>query len=100
MSIAALQRQLSASKIGDVALATYFSDLCEHHRRSMIGGPRPAHAGVKVDESTADAEVSVSPRPDRHRVVITPSSTAFPRHRRGENLVEYHSAERLDAVRP
>jgi hypothetical protein len=77
MSIAALQRQLSASKIGDVALRTYFSDLCDTIGASMIGDHDQLSLSADVDDSVAAAEVSVSLGLIVTELVITPSSTPF-----------------------
>ena len=92
MSIAALQRQLSASKLGDVALRTYFSDLCDTIGASMIGDHDQLSLSVNVDGSMAAAEVSVSLGLIVTELVINALKHAFPRHRKGEILVEYHSS--------
>ena len=92
MSIAALQRQLSASKIGDVALRTYFSDLCDTIGASMIGDHDQLSLSVDVDDSVAAAEVSVSLGLIVTELVINALKHAFPRHRTGKILVEYHSS--------
>ena len=58
----------------------------------MIGDHDQLTLSVKVDESTAEAEVSVSLGLIVTELVINALKHAFPRHRKGEILVEYHSS--------
>ena len=60
MSIATMQRQLAASRLGDVALRSYFTDLCESIGASMISDHDQLSLEVDVDGSVAKTEVSVS----------------------------------------
>jgi two-component system, sensor histidine kinase PdtaS len=52
MSVAALQQQLATSTIGDVALRTYFTDLCRGIGTSMIHDHNQLTLDVSVDESS------------------------------------------------
>ena len=93
MSIATLQRQLSASRLGDVALRSYFTDLCASIGASMIRDPDQLSLEVSVDDSVARAEVSVSLGLIVTELVINALKHAFPRHRRGRIVVDYRSVE-------
>jgi two-component system, sensor histidine kinase PdtaS len=59
MSIAALQRLLSESTIGEVQLSTYFRELCGTIAASMIDDPNRIELAVEVDGSKAGADDSV-----------------------------------------
>jgi len=91
MSIATLQRQLAASRLGDVALADYFTDLCDSIGASMIGDDDRLSLEVAVDGSLAKAEVSVSLGLIVTELVINALKHAFPRHRKGKICVDYRS---------
>jgi len=91
MSIATLQRQLAASRLGDVSLRDYFTDLCESIGASMIGDHDQLSLEVAVDGSLAKAEVSVSLGLIVTELVINALKHAFPRHRKGKILVDYRS---------
>ena len=60
MSIAAVQRHLATSQLGKVELRPYFFQLCKSLGASMIHDPTVLSIEVVVDESEADANVSVS----------------------------------------
>jgi two-component sensor histidine kinase len=60
MSIATLQRQLATTSASEVALRTYFTDLCSSIGASMISDPQRLSLGVTVDDSVTSSEASVS----------------------------------------
>ena len=91
MSIAALQRQLSVSQLGDVALRPYFTDLCDSIGASMIGDPDQVSIEVNVDDSMASADASVSLGLIVTELVINALKHGFPRRRHGRILIDYHS---------
>lgn len=91
MSIASLQRQLSASQLGEVALRPYFTDLCDTIAASMIGDRDQLSLSVDVDGSMASADASVSLGLIVTELVINALKHAFPRHRKGKIAVDYRS---------
>ncbi len=91
MSIATMQRQLAASRLGDVALRAYFTDLCDSIGASMINDHDQLSLKVSVDESMTKADVSVSLGLIVTELVINALKHAFPRHRKGKILVDYRS---------
>ena len=91
MSIAAMQRQLSISRIADVALRSYFTDLCDSIGASMILDNDQVSLRVDADESVAGADASVSLGLIVTELVINALKHAFPRRRKGSILVEYRS---------
>jgi two-component system, sensor histidine kinase PdtaS len=91
MSIATMQRQLAASRIGDVVLREYFTDLCGSIGASMIRDHDQLSLEVKVDESMTKADVSVSLGLIVTELVINALKHAFPRHRKGKICVDYRS---------
>ena len=92
MSIAALQRQLSASSLGEVLLNTYFTELCGTIGASMIAADDHISLNVSVDGAVATADDSVRLGLILTELVINALKHGFPRHRRGEIRVEYHSS--------
>ena len=60
MSIATLQKQLSASSASEVALRPYFTDLCSSIAASMVGNPERLRLIATVDDSLVSADTSVS----------------------------------------
>ncbi|HYI63703.1 MAG TPA: histidine kinase dimerization/phosphoacceptor domain -containing protein [Allosphingosinicella sp.] len=91
MSIATMQRQLAASRLGDVVLRDYFSDLCGSIGASMINDHDQLTLEVTVDESMTKADVSVSLGLIVTELVINALKHAFPRHRKGKICVDYRS---------
>ena len=91
MSIAAMQRQLSISKVGDVALRPYFTDLCDSIGASMILDQDRISLTVDADESVASADTSVSLGLIVTELVINALKHAFPHHKKGSIVVEYRS---------
>ena len=92
MSIATLQRQLAATKAGEVVLRPYFSDLCESIGASMIYDHQLLKLSAIVDESVTTSEISVSLGLIVTELVINSLKHAFPdRTEPGEIVVEYWS---------
>jgi len=91
MSIATMQRQLAASRLGEVVLRDYFKDLCASIGASMISDHDQLSLHVKVDKSVTTADVSVSLGLIVTELVINALKHAFPRHRKGRICVDYRS---------
>ncbi|MDO9432075.1 MAG: sensor histidine kinase [Phenylobacterium sp.] len=91
MSVAALQQQLAASRLGEVELKSYFTKLCESIGASMIRDHDQLVLEVKADDSTCEADVSVSLGLIVTELVINCLKHAFPGGRLGKIEVGYHS---------
>jgi two-component sensor histidine kinase len=91
MSIAAVQRQLAISSLGDVALRPYFVQLCESLGASMIHDPHQLSIRVTVDDSIVSADKSVSLGLIVTELVINALKHAFPDKRLGKIGVDYRS---------
>jgi two-component sensor histidine kinase len=91
MSVAALQKQLAVSTLGDVELRPYFKALCDSIGASMIRDHNQLSLDVVVDESKTGADVSVSLGLIVTELVINALKHAFPGDRRGKITVDYHS---------
>ncbi|MDB5527398.1 MAG: Signal transduction histidine kinase [Devosia sp.] len=91
MSIAAVQKQLAASTLGEVELAPYLVQLCKSLSASMVHDHKQLSIEVEVDESVIDADVSVSLGLIVTELVINALKHAFPDHRHGTINVAYHS---------
>ena len=91
MSIAALQRQLSYSKRGDVELRPYFSAVCDSIASSMIYDRDQLSLDVTVDDSITTANISASLGLIVTELVINALKHAFPGNRRGRILVDYRA---------
>ena len=91
MSVAALQQQLAASTIGEVALRPYFTALCESIGASMIRDHSKLSLDVAVDESVTSADVSVSLGLIVTELVINALKHAFPGDSSGKIKVDYSS---------
>jgi len=92
MSIAAVQRQLASSTLGEVELRPYFTQLCESLGASMIRDHKQISLGVSVDGSKLDADSSVSLGLVVTELVINALKHAFPQYRSGKILVGYSSS--------
>ncbi|UJW84422.1 sensor histidine kinase [Devosia sp. SL43] len=91
MSVASLQRQLAASRLGDVDLRSYFTDLCRSIGASMIRDRSKISIEVTCDDSVAVSEVSVSLGLIITELVINGLKHAFPAKRKGKIVVDYRS---------
>jgi two-component system, sensor histidine kinase PdtaS len=91
MSIAALQRQLSASRIGEVAISAYFTELCASIGASMIGRDDRIALNVDADGSMVEAQDSVRLGLIVTELVINALKHGFPGHRRGRIDVDYRA---------
>ncbi|MFC3069342.1 sensor histidine kinase [Phenylobacterium soli] len=91
MSVATLQQQLAASRLGDVDLRPYFTQLCESIGASMIRDRDRLTLEVNADASPVPAQTSVSLGLIVTELVINSLKHAFPGDRRGRIVVEYHA---------
>ena len=92
MSIATLQRQLAATRAGDVVTRPYFTDLCDSISASMIHDSDLLTLEAIVDDSVATSDVSVSLGLIVTELVINALKHAFPdRAASGKIVVEYWS---------
>lgn len=92
MSIAALQRQLSASTGGMVELRTYLTQLSQSLGASMIEDPERLSIEVDVDDSAVSADISVSLGLIVTELVINALKHAFTDQPSGKIVIAYHSA--------
>jgi two-component sensor histidine kinase len=91
MSVAALQSQLVASRVGEVHLRAYFTELCQSIGASMIHDHDKLKLQVEADDSVALADASVSLGLIVTELVINALKHAFPQNRGGAILVSYKS---------
>lgn len=91
MSVASVQKQLSASRLGDVLLKPYFDQLCQSLSASMIRNHSERRIDVTGDGSATSAAISVSLGLIVTELVINALKHAFPGERPGVILVDYHS---------
>ncbi|HWF76195.1 MAG TPA: sensor histidine kinase [Caulobacteraceae bacterium] len=91
MSVAAVQKQLAASRLGDVELRPYFTELCRSIGASMIRDPKQLSLDVTVDDSVTSADISVSLGLVVTELVINALKHAFPGRRPGKITVDYRS---------
>ncbi len=92
MSVASVQKQMAATRLGEVELRPYFTDLCRSIAASMIHDPKQLSLTVDVDASVTAADVSVSLGLIATELVINALKHAYPGHRRGKIVVAYRSS--------
>jgi two-component system, sensor histidine kinase PdtaS len=91
MSVAALQRQLTASTPSSVELGPYFAALCESIGASMIHDHDQLSLQVNVDYDITSADVSMSLGLIVTELVINSLKHAFPGDRAGRITVGYRA---------
>ncbi len=91
MSVAALQQQLALSRLGEVALKPYFDQLCVSVGASMIRDHDQLSLHVDCDDTSVDADISVSLGLIVTELVINSLKHAFPGGRRGRITVSYQA---------
>ena len=91
MSIATVQNQLAASHTGNVELRPYFAQLCQSLGATMIRDHDKLTIEVSADNSSVDADVSVSLGLIVTELVINALKHAFGDGGEGKIVVDYHS---------
>jgi two-component sensor histidine kinase len=91
LSVAEVQRQLSLTRAGDVALKPYLTQLCDSLGASMIADPDQLRIVVSADGGAVDAEISVSIGLVVTELVINALKHAFPDGRNGQVDVDFRS---------
>jgi len=91
MSVASLQKQLAASRLGDVELRPYFSTLCESIGASMIHDRERVSLHVTADDRITTADTSICLGLIITELVINALKHAFPDNREGRIQVDYRT---------
>lgn len=91
LSVAAVQRHLAGSTLGDVELRTYLTDLCRSIGDSMIRDHNQLSLTVTADGSVAPSSKSVSLGLIVTELVINAIKHAFPDDRDGVIEVDYRA---------
>lgn len=95
MSVAMLQKHLATAAVEDVALRSYFNDLCMSIGASMISQPERLSLVTDIDDSVVDPDTSVSLGLIVTELVINSLKHAFPgRTQTGSIKVEYRSDDK------
>lgn len=89
MSIAAVQSQLSASRLGNVEIKAYLIQLCKSLGASMISDRDEFALDVTADATTMPADTSIRLGLIVTELVINALKHAFPLHRHGTITVTY-----------
>jgi two-component sensor histidine kinase len=89
MSIATVQRHLSAVRAGETELGSYFRQLCESLGASMIRDPDQIQILVRTDAGVVTSDVSLSLGLIVTELVINALKHAFPDERPGRIAVNY-----------
>jgi two-component sensor histidine kinase len=96
MSIATLQKQLAASRLGDVELRPYFEELCQSIGASMIRDRDRLVLTATVDDSAVGADISVSLGLIVTELVINALKHAFPGHDPAGKITVDYAAQGQD----
>ena len=91
MSVAALQRHLAMSQLGDVEIRGYFNQLCASIGASMIHDPAKLSIRVEADDSLRGPHDSISLGLIVTELAINALKHAFPDGRGGKILVGFAS---------
>jgi two-component sensor histidine kinase len=91
MSVASLQKHLAQTRLGDVEMRTYLTDLCGSIAASMIQDREHTVLEVHADDSVSDPDTSMSLGLLVTELVINALKHAFPGQRRGRITINYHA---------